>query len=96
MKRSTLIFLLALLTAANMWAQEFTVGNLKFWITDESARTVEVAGHTSELSGKLTIPSTISFNQKIYKVTGIGICAFSKCQGITEVSLSSNLTRIGM
>ena len=88
--------------AADIWKQfgnlqaiSFTVDNLKYNITDESNKTVEVIGYETKPEGKLEIPATVSINGAEYKVTGIYNKAFWVCDKITEVILGENVTEIG-
>ena len=46
-------------------------------------------------SGNVVIPSSVSYNGKSYSVTSIGDNAFSKCTGLTSVSIPNSVTYIG-
>ena len=48
-----------------------------------------------EYTGKLVIPSSVTYNGNDYPVTGIASAAFSGCSGLTRVTLPSSLTSIG-
>lgn len=47
-------------------------------------------------SGSVTIPRTVTYNGKTYTVCGILSFAFSNCSNLTSVSLSSEVTSIGV
>ena len=55
---------------------EFTVGNLKYKVTDHIDE-VELTGYATEPTGKLDIPATVTYGSKTYSVTSIVEQAFS-------------------
>ena len=98
MKKLLSTFALALLTAAGAWAQTtFTVDNLKYTVTDETANTVELTGYATKPTGTLDIPATVSYyyNSTTYSVTSIGDYAFSRCSALTQVTLPNSVESIG-
>lgn len=111
MKKILFLFLGALLSTMTAWATEgdvFAVGNLKYRVTSESQQTVEFVGFTTDPSGALEIPATVSYKGKDYSMTGIFIYAFSDkdvihtgtlhdsdeltCDGITSIALPSTMS----
>lgn len=46
------------------------------------------------LIGDVIIPDTVSYNNKIYTVIGIDVCAFWRCTQMTSVTLPSSIERI--
>ena len=46
-------------------------------------------------SGSVVIPKEITYNKKKYKVTEIGICAFSNCTNLTSVTIPNSVKSIG-
>lgn len=85
--RQTLVVLTALLSAsACALAQTFSVGNLTYSVTDKTAGEVDVSSCESYES-EIDVPATVSHGGISYKVTGIGITAFS---------VKSSLRRIGL
>lgn len=50
--------------------------------------------YSSEYSGDLVIPSTITYNDILYDVTGIGFSAFYECSGLTSVTIPSSVYSI--
>ena len=88
--------------AADIWKQfgnlqaiSFTVDNLKYNITDESNKTVEVIGYVTVPEGKLEIPATVNIDGADYSVTQIGNNAFYQCHEITELIIGKNVSSIG-
>ena len=59
------------------------------------SNTVEVYGVVDGFSGSLSIPSSVPFGGKTYQVTAIGESAFSRCYGLTNVTIPNSVTSIG-
>lgn len=54
----------------------------------------EIYSSESPYSGEIKIPSTVNYNNKTYRVVGIGRWAFSYCKSIKSVSLPSSVSKI--
>ena len=72
---------------------------LWFTVMDDASRTVEVSASTKtnmpqypDLSGEIAIPSTVTYNEVNYKVTGIGDHAFFYNKGISKINLPAGIT----
>ena len=50
--------------------------------------------YSNEYSGAVTIPSTVTYNDKTYSVTSIEACAFSYCSSLTSVTIPESVTSI--
>ncbi len=74
---------------------EFTVNNLKYKVTDNTANEVELTGYTTKPTGKLYIPTNLTYGSKTYLVTGIKNDAFYGCSEITEVTIPTCVKSIG-
>ena len=48
------------------------------------------------LTGALTIPASVTYNQKTYSVTKVGSGAFFMCSGITNVTIPNTVTDIDL
>lgn len=70
----------------------FTVGGINYKTTSDS--TVEVTSGGT-YTGAIEIPTTVSFSNATYKVTSIAEVAFSYCDDIQSITLSSSITSIG-
>ena len=75
---------------------EFTVDNLKYKVTDYIANKVELTGYVTKPTGKLYIPTNLTYGSKTYLVTGIKNDAFYGCSEITEVTIPTYVKSIGM
>ena len=71
---------------------EVTEGNARgdYQIDDD-----EIITYDYSYSGTVTIPETVTYNEKIYSVTSIGDGAFSYCRGLTSVTIPCSVTSIG-
>ena len=91
--RKLFTILVAIFLAAQAWAQDFYVDNLKYSVTDATNRSVEVVGWTDGIASELTIPASVSYNGTTYSVTGIESWALRGC-GITIVHISDGISSI--
>ena len=101
MKRLLTTWILALLATVSTWAVRFQSGGI-FYET-QTGNTVRVVYENraesslpnyENLSGVLTIPSSVSYEGTTYKVTAIQFSAFRGCKGITEVIIPNTVTSI--
>ena len=89
-----LFFLFAALCCMVMNAQTtFEVYGIKYSVTGEN--TVEVVAKDSKYSGTVVIPSTVTYSNTTYNVTGIGDKAFFLCNAMSSVTIPEGVTSIG-
>ena len=91
---TTLVLLCCALTS---WAQSFTIGNLKYTVTDATNHYVSVAKGSTAPIGDLVIEETVTNpNDDIeYTVKTISNSAFQGCKELTSVVVPNSVTKIG-
>ena len=71
-----------------------SAGALMFTVTNATNKTVSIAKGTSDLSGTLSIPKTVTYNGIEYTVTSIKNEGFRLCDSITSVTIPDSITKI--
>ena len=91
-----LMMILCTILCANILAAQiqFTSGGLKYEVIDNNSVRV-VQQNSSDISGSVVIPSTVTYNGTTYSVTSIGNSAFYGCSGLTSVTIPNSVTFIG-
>lgn len=92
------MLLAMLLTSNAIRAYDFEVDGIYYNILSETDKTVEVTYKDEKYntySGEITIPNTISFSEKTYNVTTIGMSAFQQCYSLEKTTLPNSITSIG-
>ena len=98
--RKLFLFIFATMLAGQAWAYDFKCGDLCYNITSDTEHTVEVTyqdntgGNNYQGLSYVAIPETITYNEIVYTVTGIGNWALSQ-SGITTVIIPNSVTYIG-
>ena len=97
-----LALVLALMSATSAWAQTtFTVNNLMYVVRSTTDKTVAVVqrvapgtSDTSDYTGTVTIPSTVTYDGITYTVEAINTKAFKNAT-VTSVTIPATVTTIG-
>ena len=90
--KKILLFVCAILCVNVLLSQVFYNNGVQYAI---NGNTVSVIGHDSNLPNALTIPSSVQYNGRTYKVTFIQGSAFYDCDNLTSVTIPSTITAIG-
>ena len=93
MKKLVLFFVTTFATYG-VWAEQFVVDNIRYTITDDGK--VAFSGPNTRDIRSITIPSSVTYNEKIYNVTSIGenACYYST-RTLISVTIPNSVTTIG-
>ena len=104
MKQKLFTLLLAIIASVGtMFAWDYEhvqIGDLYYNLdaTNQTAEvTYELEGSVANYKGLTTanIPASVAYNSETYSVTSIGEYAFSRCTGLTSVTIGNSVTIIG-
>ena len=93
MKKTFIISLLALLPLAT-YAEAVEVDGLWYNLNNENKTAVVVASGDEPYTGAIEIPPSVNYSNTNYIVVSIGESAFEECDGLTGISISSNIESI--
>lgn len=87
-----LLLMLHVLILAN--AQKVEIDGI-FYNLNTSSKTAEVTSNINKYFGKISIPSTVNYENITYSVTTIGPKAFYDCSNLVSVTIPNSVTSIG-
>ena len=94
-----LFVMLLTMTAQTAWADDFIVkANDVNWtctVIDGTTNVKIEPANINDISGAVTIPSTVTNNATDYTVTEIESYAFDRCSGLTAITVPASVTKIG-
>jgi len=84
------------ITSLTASADDFTVDGIEYTITSstEGNRTCWVASYNTVSTTSISIPSTVTYSESEYTVTGIAYDAFNKCSSLTSVTIPATVETI--
>ena len=97
MKKRLFFTFLLLLTNLMASAYDCKVDGI-YYNLDSSSKTATVTYQSPSnrgYSGRVNIPSSVSYDGTSYSVTSIGGSAFSDCYGLTSITIPNSVTIIG-
>ena len=100
MKKLFTFFLALIASAVTIFASDIQIDGI-WYDFDDSSNTASVTYHgyyydfENEYSGIVTIPASVSYNDKTYSITSIGDEAFYGCDSLTSITIPSSVTSIG-
>ena len=92
MKKVIFLLLFAISAWQHALAQNFIVDGLYYEAT--SPTTVAVAKPNRRVSGNISIPMLVTYNNAVYSVTSIGLDAFSLNTSLTSVTIPNSVKSI--
>ena len=96
-KRLFASFVLLLMTTLSWAYSDFEVDGI-YYVINSDETSVSVTDNDSyyeSYSGSIIIPKTVTYNAKVYDVTGIDAAAFFSCYDLTSVTIPNSVTYIG-
>lgn len=102
-KRMLFAVILMMMSALS-WAYDFEADGIYYKVNKDRASVYVTgqnvdgtfSGSKNKPSGDIVIPSTVSYNDVEYSVTGIGDYVFSFCYDLTSISIPESVTSIGI
>ena len=92
---------IALLATNALWAYDFQSGDLYYNITSDTTVEITYRYDYVDMAGMnydfttITIPQTISFEDKTYRVNSIGYRAFNTSRNLQAITIPQNILNIG-
>lgn len=90
------VTMLALFVSTSVFAYDCEVDGIYYnrLSADELEVTfgVDNQGNKVKYSGNIVIPETVTYREKLFKVTKIGYMAFSECSALTSISIPQSIT----
>ena len=103
MKQFKLTFVLTMLMsmvglksfAAWDTSTKIEVGGLYYYLDNDKHQALVTSMPSGKYTGAIEIPSSFTYNQTTYSVTGIVFQAFHGCSGLTSVTIPNSVTDMG-
>lgn len=90
-----IVALMLLLGGGSIWAQtEFTIGDLTYYHDGGYGNIVQVSAANTSISGEITIPAEVEYDDQTWYVELVKERGFKNCQNVTSVVINANLREI--
>ena len=94
MKRISFLIFVALLSLIAL-AYEAKINGIYYNFSESEAEVTSSNNNTTEYTGVVVIPESVTYHNKTYSVTSIGINAFAKSSNLISVTIPESVTKIG-
>ncbi len=96
MQNILILFIVFILSGnLNIFGQELEVEGIRYRITSNADKTLEVIPNSTPYAGDIMIPEQIMYEDTSYIVTSIGNSAFSTAINLTSIQLPNSILNIG-
>lgn len=89
------LLLSALVSLTALSAAAFQVDGIDYAVNSRENKTVYVTWSSGTYAGEMVIPSTVTYNDTVWTVDGIGDFAFMQATKVTKVTLPSTVDWLG-
>ena len=86
---------LAVLLSLPVLAVEVEIDGINYELVAKAKQATVIAKSSGKYSGEVVIPESVEHEGAAYSVTSIGEWAFSRCSGLTSVTIGNSVTSIG-
>lgn len=93
--KKTILFILVAISIQSVKAQDFAFDGIYYVVTDYAGKKASVQANLSKYQGDIVIPTTVTYADRDYTVTGIKEHSFQKCSELNSIELPNTIESIG-
>ena len=86
---------LAVLLSLPVLAAQVEIDGINYELNADAKQATVIAKSSGKYSGEVVIPESVKYYGTAYSVASIGNYAFSRCSGLTSVTIPNSVTSIG-